>query len=58
MVPQSRSHAVTQSAIVHGYSVAFALNSVMLLLAAFTCAIFVTVNKDDLPTMATAPAGI
>jgi EmrB/QacA subfamily drug resistance transporter len=52
----AHGRAFTEAGIVHGFSVAFAVGSVLLLLAAITSAVFVTVRRDDLLVTAVAPA--
>jgi hypothetical protein len=52
----AHGRAFTEAGVVHGFSVAFAVGSALLLLAAITSAVFVTVRRDDLAVAAVAPA--
>jgi EmrB/QacA subfamily drug resistance transporter len=54
----AHGRAFAQAGVVHGFSVAFALGSGLLLLAAIVCAVFVTGARRDLRQVAvsTAPA--
>jgi hypothetical protein len=52
----SHGRAFVLAGTVHGFTVAFAVGSVLLLLASISCAVFINVRRDELTVPEVAPA--